>query len=157
MSDGQQQPTPPANAVEAGAKLTALQADKAWSEKLLSGDAAATKVWHELHGLIASGDDRVSSAMAGALPDIPDSEHRLMSNMAGMLREIGINEGTIQQTLEDREVTQAEFDAVANWKAQHLHDKEWTKSWLAGDVEAAKQMVLANIVLSSSIKKEGKS
>jgi hypothetical protein len=152
--DPQQQPTPPANAAEAAARLGTLQVNPEWTGLLLGGDAAATKEWHALHGLIASADDRVSSAMAGTLPEVPDSDHRLMSNTASLLRDLGVSEPTIQQTLEGREVTQQEYDAVVAWKTQHLRDKEWTKSLLAGDVEAVKQFTLANIVLSSTVKKE---
>jgi RecA-family ATPase len=149
-------PAPPANATEAAARLETFKTDSAQREKLLAGDIALTKEWHDLHGLIASADDRVSSAMAGQLSEIPDSDHRLMANTATMLRELGLNEGTVQQTLENRPVTQQEFDTVAALKAQKFRDQEWTKSLLNGDAQAGKELILINIVLSSPIEKKEK-
>src|SRR5260370_8669171 len=111
MSEDQQQPAPPVNAVEAAARLGTLQGNPEWTGKLLNGDAAATREWHELHGLIASSDDRISSAMAGTLPEMPDSDHRFMANTASMLREFGINEPTIHHTLDGPHVTQPHSNA----------------------------------------------
>jgi hypothetical protein len=74
MSEQQQQqqtptPAPPANSAEAGARLGALTADKAWSDKLLAGDVAATKEFYELTTMVADGSSDVELAMAGTLPD----------------------------------------------------------------------------------------
>jgi hypothetical protein len=149
-------PAPPANATEAATRIESFKTDATLRDKLLAGDATATKEWHELHGLIASADDRVSSAMAGQLSEIPDSDHRLMANTATMLRELGLNEGTVQQTLENRPVTQQEFDTVTALKAQKFRDQEWKKSLLSGDAQTVKELSLINIVLSSPIEKKEK-
>jgi hypothetical protein len=146
-------PAPPANAVEAGARLETLKADGGWADKVLSGDVAATKEFNELHVMIDAGD-RVESAMAGILPDVPDSGHRLMASTAEMLREIGIRDEVIEQTLRGHEVSAAEYKLVEAWKARQMKDPVFVKSYLSGEAVAREKMTLCNIVLSSEIKKD---
>jgi hypothetical protein len=155
MSEVQQQdapPAPPANATEASSRLAALSADKAWSGKLLSGDTSATKEFNSLTTMVAEGGDGVAVAMSGVLPPAANGEMREMAGLTEFLRDTGITDDVIRQTLSGHEVTQAEFDATKRWHDQHMRDKEFTKKWLAGDPEAAKQMTLAHIILGSSVK-----
>jgi len=147
-------PAPPANAGEAQNRLDALTADKAWSEKLLSGDAATTKEFHDLATMVADGGDHVERALAGNLPDVPDSKIKTMNGTVAMLRELGIRDEVIRQTLEDHEVTQAEYDATLAWQTRAMKDQFWVKAYLEGDPDAARQMMLATIVLSSTVKRE---
>jgi hypothetical protein len=157
MTEAAQQPAPPAppaNAAEASARLGTLTADKAWSDKLLAGDPYAAKEFHALTTMVADGGDNVDRAMTGILPDVPDSDLKHMSGTADMLRAIGISDGATRQTLSDHEVGQAEFDAVTAWKSQRMKSPEFVKQFLANEPDAVREMTLANIVLSSSIKKQ---
>jgi hypothetical protein len=90
--------------------------------------------------------------MSGNIGEMPDSSVKLMANMAGLFRELGIREEVIKQTLEDHQVTQQEHDVVAKWKADRLKNSEWVKKWLSGESVQAREMMLANIVLSSNVK-----
>jgi hypothetical protein len=81
-----------------------------------------------------------------------DSTTRLMSNVAETLAGMGISPGAIKETLEAREVSQQEFDAATNWLKLHQRDAEWSKRVLAGDADASRDLLLANIILSSQIK-----
>jgi hypothetical protein len=150
-SDGSP-PAPPATATEASARLTALSGDKAWSGKLLSGDLAATKEFNDLTTMVAESGDGVAVAMSGVLPPAANGEMREMAGTAEFLRDVGIRDEVVRETLAGAEVTQAEFDATKRWHDQHMRDQEFTKKWLAGDPEAARQMTLAHIILGSNIK-----
>ncbi len=158
------EPQIPDTAAAAGEKLATLQADKAWTDRLLAADPAVKQEWNGLHERVARGDDeakvaeslgeRVSAAMTGSLQSMPDSEAELMNVTAGMLRELGIRDEVIVQTLSGQEVSQVEFDAVKHWQTRALQDAEFTKKYLNGDPEARQKMTLAAIVLSSAIKGE---
>jgi hypothetical protein len=152
MSEVQPPAAPPANATEASARLTALSGDKAWSGKLLSGDLTATKEFNDLTTMVAEGGDGVAVAMSGVLPPAANGEMREMAGLTEFLRDIGIRDEVIRETLSGGTVSQAEFEATKRWHDQHMRDQEFTKKWLAGDPEAAKQMTLAHIILSSEIK-----
>jgi hypothetical protein len=145
----------PSSAAEASARLDVLISDKEWAGKLLAGDGLATKEFHDLSALIAA-DEKVEAAMSGkgsVLPGgIPDSQLKLMTETAGYLREHGVGEGAVRQTLTGEKVSKKEYELVTAWKAQHMRDGDFTKKYLAGDSEATRQMTLANIVLASEIK-----
>jgi hypothetical protein len=145
-------PAPPANAQEARTRLDALIADNDRGAKLLAGDAATTKEFNSLTAMVAEGGDNIDRAMTGALPDVPDSDLKAMAGTADMLREIGVSPDVIRQTLENYEITQAEFDATKAWQARTMKDQFFVKAWLEGDPDAARQMMLASIILSSNIK-----
>ena len=154
MSEMVAPPAPPANAQEARTQLDALIADTARGAKLLAGDAATTKEFNSLTAMVAEGGDQVDRAMSGALPDVPDSELKAMAGTAAMLAEMGIKPEVVRQTLENHEVTQAEYDAAKAWQARTMRDQFWVKAYLEGDPDAARQMTLASIILSSPIKSE---
>jgi hypothetical protein len=154
----------PETAAAASEKLATLQADKDWTGKLLAGDAAVTQEWNGLHERVHRGDDeakeaksladRVAAAMTGDQRSLSDPEAKQMNATAAMLREIGIRDEVVTQTLSGRDVTQAEFDVVKNWQTRAMRDSEFTKKYLNGDPEARQKMTLAAIVLSSNIKTE---
>ncbi len=166
MSDDEQQQTPPpaatappaappANSAEASAKLAALTSDQAWRDRFLSGgDPAATKEFHELTSAVAAGGSDVEIAMSGALPDLPNSELRMMAGTAEMLREIGLRPEVIRQTLEGHEVSKAEFDATAAYKSRMMKDPNFVKAFLSGSAEEGQKVMLMSIILSSNIKQE---
>ena len=155
MSDQQQQqeqPAPPATAAEASARLAKLEVDPQWTAKLKGGDPAIKKQWNDLTLLAAKGGDDVDRAMSGALPDIPEGGLKLMADVAAFLRDAGIRDEVIRETLSDDGVTQAEHDATQIWLNSHLGDREWVKRLKSGDIEAKQKFILSQIILSSSIK-----
>jgi hypothetical protein len=143
---------PPANAAEATARLETLKNSADYTTKLLAGDPYAAKEFGDLHVMIDAGD-KVESALAGTLPDVPDSGHRLMAEAATWLRGLGVSDDVVRQTLANHEVTQLEFNAVEAWKNQHMKSSEFSARYLAGEPDEVKLMTLANVVLSSNIKK----
>jgi len=127
-------------------------ADPAFGAKLKAGDTEARAEFQRLT-VAAAEANPIEAAMTGALPEMPDSDLLLMANTTGMLRDIGISDDVIRETLTGHEVTQAEHDATNRWLKQHEADKEWCKKLRAGDIEAKQKFMLASIILSSSIKK----
>jgi hypothetical protein len=157
MTDLQQPPpaAAPSTPAEASTRLDQLKSDPAWRDGFLSGSGPQAREYRDLTALAAKGD-KVDLAMAGVLGDGPwqDSGHLEMIAATKMFRELGISDATIKQTLTDYQVTQREHDAVAKWKADRMRDSEWVKKWLSGEGEHARDMMLANIALTSTIKKE---
>jgi hypothetical protein len=159
MTEQQQQqpdiPAPPVNAAEASARLDVLAADKAWGKRLAAGDAVATKEFNSLTTMVADDGDKVAVAMSGQLPPGANGEIRELAGTASMLREVGIKDEIIKDVLAGTHtVTKAEYDATVRWKADHMSDPVWVKSYLGGSAEARRQAVLADIILSSNIKSE---
>jgi hypothetical protein len=145
-------PPAPASASEARARLDTLTADQKWRERLMSGDVAATKEFHELTGMVAEGGDDVEIAMSGKLPDVPDADQKLMAGTASWLRELGLSDGVIRETLEGKGVSQAAFDAVTLWRTQRMRDPAFSQKFLANDAEALRLMTTANTVIANGIK-----
>jgi hypothetical protein len=147
-------PAPPANSQEARTRLDGLIKDRDWGAKLIAGDAATSREYRELRLKVDNPDpaDTVAAAMAGKLGEMPDSSVKMMAETAGMLREIGIRESIIEETLRGHEVTQLEYDLVNAWKTRQMKDPVFVKAYLSGDEEARQKMTLAAIVLSGSIK-----
>src|SRR5260221_10690111 len=114
MTDVQQQPgipaAPPANAAEARSRLDALIADRDRGAKLLAGDAEVNREFRSLSDMAANVDDNtIAAALSGNIGEFPDSRVKIMSETAGMLREIGIGEKIIEQTLRGHEVSKDEY------------------------------------------------
>jgi hypothetical protein len=146
-------PAPPANAVEARSQLATLTADREWGAKLFAGDIAANKQFEELTSKAAGVDDaKIALAMSGNIGDVPDSSIKMMASTATMLREIGIRDEVITDTLQGKEYSKTEHDLAAAWQKRHMNDREFVKRYMAGDAEAREKMTLANIILSSPIK-----
>jgi hypothetical protein len=145
-------PAPPATATEASARLTALGADKAWYERFTNGDPSAAKEFHSLTTMVAEGGDHIDIAMSGQLPPAANGDLRELAGTAEFLRDLGIRPEVVRETLAGKEVTQDEFNATKIWHSQHMKDQQFIKDWLSGNPEAAKQMALCHIILSSDIK-----
>jgi hypothetical protein len=80
-----------ASSVEASAKLAALTSDQAFRERVLNGDAAATNLFKDLTRAVDAAGSDVEIAMSGALPDLPDSQLKMMASTAEMLRGKGFS------------------------------------------------------------------
>jgi hypothetical protein len=147
-------PAPPANAAEARVRLDALIVDKDKGAKLLAGDAEVNREYRELRAKADNPDpaDTVAAAMSGNVGELPDSEVALMANTAGMLRDIGVRESIIEETLRGHVVTEQEYKLVEAWKARQMRDPVFVKAFLSGDADARQKMTLAAIVLSGGIK-----
>jgi hypothetical protein len=155
MTEAAPPPAAPTNAVEARTQLDARLADKEWGERLTGGDVNANREFCDLTAMAARDDSStVAAAMSGNIGDMPDSSVKLMANTADMLREIGVSEGVIEQTLRGDAVSAQEFKLVEAHKARLMKDPVFLKNYLGGDPEARQQMVLCNIVLTSEIKKD---
>jgi hypothetical protein len=156
MSEVQQQgspPAPPANAAEASARLDVLAADKSWYERFTNGDQGTLQEFQKLTTMIADDGDKVAVAMSGQLPPGANGEIRELAGTAEMLKNLGIRSEVIRETLSaDVEVSQEEHDKTRIWLDQQLASREWIKKFQDGDPEARQKFMLANIVLSSSIK-----
>ena len=136
---------------DAAAKLERFTQDRGKGQKLQAGDVETRREFDELVKAAADANP-IEAAMTGKLPELPTGEQVLMKNTAGMLKEFGIRDEVIRETLSGQPVTQAEHDATKIWRDQHLADKEYVKKWLNGDIEARKEMMLASIILSSKIR-----
>jgi hypothetical protein len=149
-------PAAPTNAVEARGRLDTLIADKDWGAKLLAGDTNANREFRDLQSMADKSDDStIAMAMSGNIGDMPDSSVRLMANTADMLREVGIREEIIEQTLRGHEVSAAEYKLVEAYKARQMKDPVFVKAYLSGDSEARQKVTLMNIILSGGITGEG--
>jgi hypothetical protein len=147
-------PAPPANAAEARTRLDALLADRDQGAKLLVGDSEVTRNYRDLRAMADNPDpaDVVAAAMSGNVGELPDSEVALMANTAGLLRDIGVRESIIEETLRGHVVTDQEYKLVEAWKARQMRDPVFVKAFLAGGAEERQKMTLAAIVLSGGIK-----
>jgi hypothetical protein len=149
-----QPPAPPATAAEASVRLEALKADKEWGAKLIAGDPAANREFSELQLKADSADpaDMAAVAMSGNIGEMPDSRVKLMAETAGMLREIGIREEIIEQTLRGHEVSPIEMKQAEAWRERAMRDPVFVKAWLSGDPEARQKMTLSQIIVSGGVK-----
>jgi hypothetical protein len=147
----------PTNAAEAATRINELKADTAWRDRYLGGGLTEKRDLTALQEIIHKGDNPdVDKAMAGVLDDAPiqRSGHMQMIGVAQHLRDLGIRDEIIRDTLTGRPVTQAEHDAVARLKADRMRDHAWTKEFLAGNGQHKRDAMLMDIVLTSPIKKE---
>jgi hypothetical protein len=145
-------PAPPANAQEARTRLSAFVADNGKGAKLLSGDVETNREFTQLTAM-ASGEDAstVAAAMAGNVAESPSSSVKLMADIAGMLREIGIREEIIEQTLKGHEVSAEEYKLVEAYKSRLFKDPTFVRSFLSNDQEAKQKIMLISIIESGGI------
>ena len=139
----------PATASEARATLDAKIADKEWGAKYIGGDVSARREFEVLTAKVAGGDDAVVVAMSGNLGDVPSSDLRVMAGTADLMRDLGFQPKAIQETLSDAKPTAEDVERARSWKAQVFKNAEWVNRFLTGDGEARREMMAADIVLSS--------
>jgi hypothetical protein len=148
-------PAPPTTPAEASTRLNQVRsgADPKWNEAFLAGNPARVQEFHDWHELAAKGDD-IDRAMAGMYQEGSNtSDHILQMGAAGMLQEMGIRPEIVRDVITSKHtVTQAEYDATKLFKADRMTDPEFVKRYLAGDHEAKRKMMLADIILTGGIK-----
>jgi hypothetical protein len=147
-------PAPPSTPAEAATRIDQLKQDPAWRDGFLKGGPAQLREYGELQALVAKGDD-VDAAMAGVLPDFADADLQQMAGTAGMLRDMGFPPTAIRETLSSKEATQADVDRAIAWKNENMKSKDFVDRLMRGEPDAARQLMVANIILSSPLKTEG--
>lgn len=141
----------PAEAVQ---RKTEIMATPEWRDKYLSGGITEANELRDLEAVIATGDNpEVDLAMAGNLDGDPFqmSDRRKMVGTAQMLRDAGIEDGAIRNTLLGKSVSQDEFKAAQTQKAALMRNNDFTTKFIGGDGEAKKQMLELDMVLSSPV------
>jgi hypothetical protein len=148
-------PAPPTNAAEARVRLDGLVNNKDFGAKLLSGDVSANREFTDLQAMVEKGRvaDQVEAALSGDIGDMPDSSLKEMAGAADMLRDMGFNPLQVRETISGREASAAEVEMATRWKAQNLKSQEFQKRLLSGEPDAARQLMVANIILTSPLKK----
>lgn len=165
-------PAPPTTPEAARATLQTRIADKDWGAKLLASDPATRADWENL-SKIASGDsESIAAAKATAASTTPsddkpksmqelaaaaaaETQGRQVTNYINSLREkFEVSPGVEEQLRSGQAVTQAEFDAIKQLRAQRMSDPEWSSRLLKSDPAAARESFLMSLVLSSRIKEE---
>jgi hypothetical protein len=152
MTDQPAPLTPPANATEAQARLTSLVENRDWGAKIVAGDVTANREMRALTAMIAGGGDDVAAAIVSGnkLPELATSEQRLMAATAEHLREMGFPPTAIRETISGKEPTPADVERARLWKTQIMKNPEWVRRYLDGDGDAQREMMAANILLSSA-------
>jgi hypothetical protein len=153
-------PPPPKQAVpkdakEADAQLESMKNDKAFRERLLRGDVAATQEWNAAHVVKAKGDE-FSQVLDGTV-EAPFFETvtggrlpiRQQIEQVEEFRKLGISDASIRQAFEGAPVSAAEYAAAKLRHDELLSNKEWVARWMSGDVAAKREMTLAQIAISS--------
>ncbi|WP_157839473.1 hypothetical protein [Bradyrhizobium diazoefficiens] len=154
MTDQPLVPEPPAlpsTPAEAATRLDQLKADPKWTASFLSGSPTQLQEFRDLHETIAKGD-HVDMAMSGLMPEQPSSGHREMAGTAAMLRELGIDDRIIKETLTGHMVTKPEYEATERWKKDAMSNPDFVSRYLKGGIEESRKMALANIILTGGIK-----
>ncbi|EGP07537.1 hypothetical protein CSIRO_2776 [Bradyrhizobiaceae bacterium SG-6C] len=131
-----------------------MQADSGWSEKLFQGDAAANAEFRDLTTLIASGGSDVDRALTGDIGDLPSGEERRMADTAEMLRGLGFQPASIRDVIGGAPMAKSDHELAAGWKERAMRSPDFTKRFLAGEPDAVREMMTANAVLSSEVRKE---
>jgi hypothetical protein len=132
-------------------QLARRYGDPEWRGKLQAADGATRKEFDELATKAAEADP-VEAVMTGALPEVVNSEQRLMAHTASYLREIGLSEAVVREAISDQSTTQEIHDAAKDWKRRNLSDSEFVKAYLNGSIEHVQKVTLCNIILTQPIK-----
>jgi hypothetical protein len=127
---------PTADAVTASARKAELMSDPEWRSRYIKGPGPEREELAALHAKIAPP--------APAPPVDP--------GMLNHVRDFGVSDEVVKQIETQQPVSRAEYDATARWKAAHLKDPAFREKALSGDYDVRKQLMLANVILSSPIK-----
>jgi hypothetical protein len=144
-------PPEPGTPAEAASMLAALRADRAWTDKLLRGDAPQVAEFHRLSAQIAKGDE-ITHVMANS-PGLSNLSVDGVPSPAATareiqpLREIGLRDEVIEELLRGHVATPEEVRAVSRLRAARHSDPQWVKAYLSGSAEHRREATLMAIVL----------
>lgn len=144
----------PATPAEAATKLETLSKNSEWASKVLAGSGPHVT---EFKNLIAkkSAADRLGQILDGTF-EAPLLETTIngelssykVGTMIADLREIGLEDAAIRQTIEAKPVSKTEFDAVKRLHADRLGNAEWTAKLLKGGATERRELTLMQVVLA---------
>lgn len=151
-------PTAPGNATEAAAAINGMIHDDKFRTRLLSGDHLALREWNGAHAVHEAGytaDELLDeNAKAPVFKNAAGGPTPAQLGTVELFRNLGISEPAIRQFFEGKPVPRAEYRLVEVWKSERMSNKEWAGRYLAGDKGAAREMMLANVVLSNGYEGE---
>jgi hypothetical protein len=160
MQDALHPPAPikPEDAQGARGRLEALSKDAGWSKRLFAGDPAATKEFHDLVALSASGDV-VRDTLAGIVEEPPIFEttidgqlpRRVAAQAVNDFRNDGLDDGTIAQAMHGGSVSLAEHRAATALLNARKSDPAWVEALMGGDYTAKREWTLLSVILSCDI------
>ena len=151
---------------EARAALDERIANAAWSDRFMNGHVETKREFESLTEMVASAHSRLDMILDGTAeaqfmevtsndPDIgPALSTDKMSQLVAQFRESGFSDATIRQAFGQVSVTPEEHRTVSALKDQKMANADFQKRYLAGDLEARREMDLMNIVLNSPIKEK---
>jgi hypothetical protein len=152
-------PIAPATAADARARLDVLTKDQAWGKSFLDGNADARREFASLIEQVTAADD-VQQAIDGTAPPAQPLEtningspsRRVVAEVIASMRQNGIADDVIAQTLRGDPVTRAEFEAVKQYQRARHGDPDWVSRLLKGGYAERREHELMNIVLSSEVR-----
>lgn len=138
IADTVESAAPALEASAATARRSELLADAGWRGRYLDGSLAERNEMATLNATIAGP----------AKPDAPVDQSTIeYARQAGISDDI-IDHHLVKQT----PISQQEYEGAVRWRSSHLRDKAWVDKYLSGDIQARKEMTLANILVNSPIK-----
>jgi hypothetical protein len=140
----------------ARAKLSELTASPEWRTAYFSGDPKARKDFSELTAAVAGGAT-VDDVLAGAGPVSQLIETTTAGQLStrnteievAHLRQLGLNDKTIEQIFKGGTVTPAEREMARVTREMRLGDPDWSARWMKGGWAERREMTLLNTVLSA--------
>jgi hypothetical protein len=81
---------------------------------------------------------------------LPNAAAVELRGAAGYLREMGLNDVQVRETLEGKEPTAEEVAIARQCKAQSFKSQDFVKRMMAGEPDVRRQLLVANIILSSA-------
>ena len=148
---------PPATAAEARARLAALTKDRQWGDRFLAGDSRALKEYRALM-------DKAAEAETTDAANPPDDfifettygnelSPRAVASWVGGMREIGFPDGAIQEVLEGKQFTPEQVEQARHLKSRYMRDPLFTAAYLSGDLQAQREMLTLNAIITSAAHK----
>lgn len=134
----------PLSVSEADAQITRMTTDKAFRDRLLSGDVEARAAWKRASEAKANGSE-TDALLDGTV------QGRDALGTVENFRNLGLTDAAIRQALDGTPVSKSEYRMAKVIKAEKLSDREFTKKWSAGDVAASREMLLLNIILTNGV------
>ncbi|WP_316196859.1 hypothetical protein [Bradyrhizobium sp. SZCCHNS3053] len=132
-------------------RLNAFGTDADKQTKLAAGDPETRREFDTIAAEIV-GMDHLTSAITGDASLMTSGKLREMSAGVQWLREFGFADEVIRDILAGDQVEQPFRARIAQWRSDAMRSAEFVKSYLSGEPEAAKKMMIANAVLIQPVK-----